>query len=236
MPLPKIEKPLFELRVPSMGRNVMCRPFLVREEKVLLTAQQSGAEKDIVLAIKQVLDNCVQDPSFNSDKMTTYDLEYMFLKLRARSVSNVIEVSYRDNEDEKVYDFEIDLDEVDILQDREINSKIMITDDIGMVLRFPSVSQLSALPDGLSSSEVVEHLVLACIEEIFDENDVYPADEQSREDLKEFVDNLDVNTFENIRKFFDAIPSLYYKLEYKNSLGNDRVIELKSLSDFFTWG
>jgi hypothetical protein len=236
MPLPKIDKPLFELRVPSMDRTVMCRPFVVREEKILLTAQQSGAEKDIILAIKQVLENCIQDATFDSNKMTTYDLEYMFLKLRARSVNNVIEVSYRDNEDEKLYDFEIDLDEVEMMEDKEINSKIMITEDVGMILRFPSVSQLANVPDGLNASDVVEHLVFACVDQIFDENDVYPADEQTREDLKEFIDSLDVATFEKIRLFFDAIPSLYHKLEYTNSLGNPRMIELKSLSDFFTWG
>lgn len=236
MPLPKIEKPLFELRVPSMDKTVLCRPFVVKEEKILLTAQQSGTEKDIILAIKQVLENCVQDPSFNSDRMTTYDLEYMFLKLRARSVSNVIEVSYRDNEDEKVYDFEIDLDEVEMMEEREINSKIMITEDIGMLLRFPSVSQLAAVPSDLGTSGVVEHLVLSCIEQIFDADEVYEADEQTKEDLKEFVDNLDVTTFEKIRQFFDAIPSLYHKLEYVNSFGNKRTIELKTLNDFFTWG
>jgi hypothetical protein len=236
MPLPKIEKPLFELKVPSQNRSVLCRPFVVREEKILLTAQQSRNEKDIVLAIKQVLENCIEDPTFDADEMTTYDLEYMFLKLRSRSVNNVIEVSYRDHEDDKVYKFEIDLDEVEMLEDKEINNKIMITDDIGMIMKFPSVTVLSQIPSDVDSTQLIEHLILACIDQIFDENDVYPAHEQDEKELKEFVDNLDVDTFDKLREFFDSIPSLYHKLEYENSLGNKRSIELTTLSDFFTWG
>lgn len=236
MPLPKIEKPLFELTVPSQNRTVLCRPFVVREEKILLTAQLSGNEKDIVLAIKQVLVNCIEDPSFNAEDMTTYDLEHMFLKLRARSVNNIIEVSYKDNEDEKIYKFEIDLDEVEMLKDKEINNKIMITDDIGMILKFPSVSVLSAIPSEVDSTDLVEYLVLASIDQIFDENEVYPAKDQDEQELKDFIDNLDVETFDKLREFFNSIPSLYYKIEYKNSLGNQRTIELTTLSDFFTWG
>lgn len=236
MPLPKIEKPLFELRVPSQNRNVLCRPFVVREEKILLTAQQSAVEKDIVLAIKQVLENCIQDPTFDPDDMTTYDLEFMFLKLRARSVNNVIEVSYRDHEDEKVYKFEIDLDDVEMMEEKEINNKIMITEDIGMVMKFPSVSVLSAIPSDLEQSDLIEYLILACIDQIFDQDEVYPTAEQDEKELKEFIDNLDVETFDKVRGFFDSIPSLYHKLEYENSLGNKRTIELTTLSDFFTWG
>ena len=92
MALPKIDKPLFDMKVPSQNRSVKVRPFVVKEEKILLTAQQSADEKEIALAIKQVLQNCIQDPSFDVDTLTTFDLEYMFLKLRARSVNNVIEV------------------------------------------------------------------------------------------------------------------------------------------------
>ena len=122
MALPKLDKPIFELEVPSQNRTVKARPFVVKEEKILLTAQQSGQEKDIVLGIKQVLTNCIQDASFDIDSLTTFDLEFMFLKLRSRSVNNIIDVSYRDNEDDKVYDFQIDLDTVEMLKTKPINN------------------------------------------------------------------------------------------------------------------
>lgn len=236
MALPKLDKPLFDLEIPSKQTTVKCRPFVVKEEKILLMAQQAGQEKDIVLAIKQVLENCVQDPTFDSDDLTTFDLEYMFLKLRARSVNNVIEVSYRDNEDDKVYDFEIDLDTVEMLTPTEINNKIMVTDTVGIVMKFPSVKVLENTPESTSAPDLVEYLVRSCIDQIFDEDEVYIASEYSEADLQEFIEGLDVQTFQKIREFFDSLPSLYHKLEYKNANGNVRVIELKTLSDFFTWG
>jgi hypothetical protein len=236
MALPKLDKPLFDLEIPSKQTTVKCRPFVVKEEKILLMAQQAGQEKDIVLAIKQVLENCIQDPTFDSDDLTTFDLEYMFLKLRARSVNNVIEVSYRDNEDDKVYDFEIDLDTVEMLKPKEINNKIMVTDTVGIVMKFPSVKVLENTPENTSAPDLVEYLVRSCIDQIFDEDEVYLASEYSEEELQEFIESLDVQTFQKIREFFDSLPSLYHKLEYTNANGNVRVIELKTLSDFFTWG
>ena len=236
MALPKIDKPLFDIEVPSQGKSIKCRPFVVKEEKILLTAQQAGQEKDIILAIKQVLVNCIQDPSFDVNTLTTFDLEHMFLKLRARSVNNIIEVSYRDNEDDKVYDFKIDLDEVEMLKAKEVNNKIMVTDEVGILMKFPSVTMLEGVPDDITSTDLVDYLVRSCIDQIFDADEVYLASESTDAELNEFIDSLDVESFNKIREFFDSLPSLYHKLEYTNSLGNTRSIELTTLSDFFTWG
>ena len=235
MALPKIDKPLFDLKVPSLDTSIKARPFVVKEEKILLTAQQSGTEKDIVLAIKQVLQNCIVDPTFDTDTLTTFDLEYMFLKLRARSVSNIIEVSYRDNDDNKVYEFEIDLDTVEMLQDKPTNNKIMVTDEVGIVMKFPSVTVLEGVPEEVSATDLVEYLVRSCIDQVFDADEVYLASEQTTEELSEFIDSLDIETFNKIREFFDSLPQLYHKLEYVNSNGDARTIELTTLNDFFTW-
>lgn len=235
MALPKIDKPLFDLKVPSLDTSIKARPFVVKEEKILLTAQQSGTEKDIVLAIKQVLQNCIVDPTFDTDSLTTFDLEYMFLKLRSRSVSNIIEVSYRDNDDNKVYEFEIDLDTVEMLQDKPTNNKIMINDEVGIVMKFPSVTVLEGVPEEISATDLVEYLVRSCIDQVFDADEVYLASEQTTEELSEFIDSLDIETFNKIREFFDSLPQLYHKLEYTNSFGEARTIELTTLNDFFTW-
>lgn len=235
MALPKIDKPLFDLKVPSLDTSIKARPFVVKEEKILLTAQQSGTEKDIVLAIKQVLQNCIVDPTFDTDTLTTFDLEYMFLKLRARSVSNIIEVSYRDNDDNKVYEFEIDLDTVEMLQDKPTNNKIMINDEVGIVMKFPSVTVLENVPEEVSATDLVEYLVRSCIDQVFDADEVYLASEQTTEELLEFIDSLDIESFNKIREFFDSLPQLYHKLEYTNSNGDARTIELTTLNDFFTW-
>lgn len=236
MALPKIDKPLFDLRIPSQNREVKCRPFVVKEEKILLTAQQSGQEKDIILAIKQVLQNCIQDPTFDVDTLATFDLEFMFLKLRARSVNNIIEVSYRDIEDEKVYDFTIDLDEVDMLQEGQVSNKIMASESIGIIMKYPSVTILDNAPEDATAADMVEYLVKSCIDQIFDAENVYPISDYTDEEVVEFIEQLDVDTFNNIRAFFDTLPRMNYEITYKNSLGNERSINLSTLSDFFTWG
>lgn len=236
MALPKIDKPLFELNVPSMGRAVKFRPFTVKEEKILLIAQQEGNDKSIILAIKQVINNCCQDEKFDIDKLATFDLEYLFLKLRARSVNNVIEVSYRDNEDNKVYDFEVDLDEVEMLQNTDVSNVIAITDAIGLKMKYPSVMIIDDAPTDAEAADIVEYLIRKCIDCIYDEEGIYPADDVDEKELLEWIDGLDVETFNKIRAFFDNLPQMYYKLEYTNSLGNVRTIELTTLSDFFILG
>lgn len=233
--LPKVTtKPLFKMKIPSINREVTARPFVVREEKILLTAQQSGDDKDIILALKQILKLCIVD-DFDAESLATFDLEYMFLKLRARSVNNVIDVSYQDIEDKEVYDFKIDLDEVELLQNYEFNNKFMLTEDIGIVMKYPSINIINDMLDDMTPIQAIEFLIVKCIDQIFDAENVYPAEDYTHAELDEFIDQLDSNSFEKVKGFFDGIPSLYHKLEYTNKLGNLKTIELTSLNDFFTW-
>ena len=167
---------------------------------------------------------------------STFDLEYLFLKLRARSINNVIEVSYRDNEDDKVYDFEIDLDQVEMLQNAEAPTTIAVNDTVGIKMKFPSVNIIDDAPTDASAGDIVEYLIRNCVDSIYDNENVYPASDYTPEELSDWIDSLDIETFNKIRAFFDNLPQMYYKIEYTNSLGNDRVIELTTLNDFFTWG
>ena len=236
MALPKIDTPIFEMTIPSQDKVVKFRPFLVKEEKILLIAQQSDTDRDIILAIKQILNNCILDADFDVDSLATFDLEYMFLKLRARSVNNVIEVSYRDLEDDKVYTFEIDLDGVEVQKTETQSNKIKINDEIGMIMKYPSVQTINNIPENATGTDVVEYLVRSCIDKIYDEDNVYIVAEEPEAEVQAFIDNLDVETYDKIRQFFSDLPKMYHKIEYKNSLGNERSIELTSLRDFFTWG
>jgi hypothetical protein len=234
MSLPKIDQPLFEMTIPSTQKKVKFRPFLVKEEKILLVAQQSESDRDIIRAIKQVLNNCIVD-GINVDDLATFDLEYMFLKLRAKSVNNVVKLSYRDNEDDKVYDFEIDLDEIEIKKSEGITNKIQINDEVGIVMQYPSASITEELGEYESEVDLLMFFVKKSIAEIYDSESVYVVKEQSEEELDQFIDSLDVSTFEKIREFFEAMPRLYHSLTYTNEMGNERVIELTNLKDFFMW-
>ena len=235
MPLPKIDQPLFDMTIPSTGKKITFRPFLVKEEKILLIAQQSGNDSEIIRAIKQILNNCIQD-DIDLDSFAIFDLEYAFLKLRARSVNNIIKLAYRDTEDEEVYNFELDLDTIEIEMPEKINSKIDITDTVGMTMKYPSASITDKMTNFDNEVDLMTFFIVNCIDTIYDEDSVYVADDFSEEEISEFLDGLDVKSFEKIREFFESVPRLYHKIEYTNSIGSERSIELTSLKDFFMWG
>lgn len=235
MRLPKIDQPLFDLTIPSNGKKITFRPFLVKEEKILLIAQQSGNDTEIIRAIKQILNNCIQE-DIDIDALAIFDLEYMFLKLRAKSVNNVVKLSYRDTEDEEIYDFELDLDTIEIEIPEKVNSKIEINENVGMTMKYPSASITDRFKDFENEVDLMTFFIVNCIDTIYDEENVYVTDDFSEEDITEFLDGLDVKSFEKIREFFENIPRLYHKIEYTNSAGNERSIELTSIKDFFMWG
>lgn len=235
MSLPKIQQPLFELTVPSTKKKIQFRPFVVREEKLMLIAQQSDNDKDILRAIKQVINNCVvTDIDVNS--LATFDLEYIFLKIRAKSVNNIVKMSYRDNEDDQLYEFELNLDDVEVVQAKEVSSKIKIGDVAGITMKYPEASITEEIGEFENEIDLMMFFIKKCIDTIYDDEMVYPANEHSEDELDEFIDSLDVQTFEKIKEFFESMPRLYHKFEYTNENGNQRVIELTTLRDFFTWG
>ena len=236
MALPKIDVPLFQLEMPSTKKQLSCRPFLVKEEKILLMAQQSGDDKEIISAIKQILNLCIQDKTFNPDDLTTFDLDYMFLKLRARSVDNIVKLTYRDMDDDKTYDFEVDLDNIKMEYPEGHEAKISINDEIGVIMSYPTVTMLERIPEGATEMEAADFLVDSCIDKVYDADTVYNVSEQTEDDLRQFIDGLNVDVYQKMRNFFATMPRLQHVLTYKNSLGKERKIELKTLKDFFMWG
>lgn len=232
--LPRTTKPIFEITIPSTKKAVYFRPFVSREEKIMLTAQESGSDKEIVLAIKQVIQNCAVDDDFDVNTLTTFDLEYMFVKLRARSVNNVVQVTYRDNEDEKLYEFEVDLDKVEVVYG-DNNPVIMMDDAIGCKMKYPSITIVDDAPADGTPEQVVEYMIHSCIDSIFDATDVYPASDYTKEELTEWLDDLSSEDLDKIRQFFDTMPKMVYEIKYTNTKGTEQKIELSSLTDFFTW-
>jgi hypothetical protein len=233
--LPKIDYPTISIQVPPDNKPCLFRPMLVKEEKLLLMAKVSEEETDILTAIKQVVNNCCLDPTLDINKLPLFALEYLFIRLRGFSIGDEIKVSYRDLEDDKSYEFEVDLEKVEILYPEAVDNKIAVTKTSGLVMKYPS----SAIYDDKTflkaeGEETFYRLVIRCIDQIYDEENVYEAKEFSEDDLLEFIELLDIQSFEKIRKFMLDLPSLYYKLEYTNSNGSKRTIELKTLSDFFT--
>ena len=234
--LPKINHPTFHIKIPSTGKKCLFRQFLVREEKILLMAKASEDPADVFRAVKQVVNNCAVDDSFDVDKLAMFDLEYLFLKLRALSVSNVINVTYRDNEDEKTYDFSINLDEVEVKFPEGVEKVIKINETTGVVMKYPVANLLDDREFLQSGEDSFYELIVRCIDKIYNGEDVYDSSTVDKDELETFLDDLDIKVFEKIQNFMASVPKLYHKIEYKNSNGNDRVIELNTLTDFFTLG
>lgn len=232
MPLPKIQVPIFFIKVPSIQQELRFRPFLVKEEKILLMAQESGGKEEI-LALTQVINNCCLD-TLNIDKLTTFDIEYIFLKLRARSVNNIVNLKYRDNEDDQIYDFDLNLDEVEIKFEEGHETKIKINEEVGIILKYPDLKVAQKLSENSDAASNLNNILIGCIDTIYDKQKVYPASESTEQELNEFVENLDTKSFKKIQHFFETMPRLYHELKYKNSLGHDRIIKLSTLKDFFT--
>lgn len=236
MPLPKISYPIFELTLPSTKQSIRYRPFLVKEEKILLAAQSSGEPEDVVLAVRQVINNCIVTEGIDVEQLTTFDLEYLFIKIRAKSVNNIITLTYKDLEDEKKYDVEVDLDQIEIKEDPAHTPLIECGNGISMKMKYPKADIAASLKLIEGETDIFFEVLKKSIDTIHDETETYIASDYSSEELDEFVQSLDVNTFKSIQEFFATMPKLYYEVKYTNSLGKEKVIPLTNLNDFFTLG
>jgi T4 bacteriophage base plate protein len=235
MALPKIDYPTINIAIPPENKVYMFRPMLVKEEKLLLMAKVSEDDTDILQAIKQVVTNCCIETSLDVDTFPLYALEYVFIKLRGFSVGDVISVSYRDLEDNKSYDFTVDLNKVEIKFPEGIDKIIKITDTSGIVMKYPSAGIYSDKTFlKAEGEETFYRLVVRCIDQVYDAENVYEGKDFEEDAILEFLEYMDIPSFEKVREFMLNLPSLYYKIEYTNSNGNARTIELKTLSDFFT--
>ena len=233
--LPKIDYPIYKIKIPSLKKEFQFRPFLVKEEKLLLMAKESDTSSDILSAIKQIVNNCSIDRKLDISKLAIFDLEYIFLKLRSISIDNLIKVSYKDNEDEKIYDFEINLDDIEIKYPDKIDNNIKITNKSGIVMKYPSASLYDDKEFLSLEKDYMFELIIRCIESIYYEDQVYEAKDYKKEDLEEFLENLNIKIFEKIKDFLLSVPKMEYKLDYTNEKGSKREIVLSSLNDFFTW-
>jgi hypothetical protein len=233
--LPKIEHPIFKIKIPSLKKDHSFRPFLVKEEKVLLMAKESKNNADIFAAIKQVVINCSLDKNLNIDKLAIFDLEYIFLKLRAFSVDNVVNVSYRDNEDDKVYNFEIDLNDIKVIYPAKTIDKIEINETTGLLMKYPSASLYSDQEFLNTERDHYFKLILKCVDKIYFGDEIYEVKDVPIDELENFIENLGVGIFKQVNDFLVNTPKIQHTIEYTNEKGNKREIYLNSLNDFFTW-
>ena len=236
MALPKLMHPVFELKVPSTKQMVKFRPFLVKEEKLMLMAKQSGEQQDIINVIKQVIVNCDIESVINANELSSFDLELLFLKLRAKSVSEEIVISYNDPEDEKTYTFNLNIDEINVFDNPDHTNIIKLSESSGIVMKYPSASLMSDVIMKDDVTDILFFMIRGCMDQYFDGDQIVLFKDNKVEDIDKFIESLPTSTLKEFEKFFDTMPKLYHKIEYVNEMGTKREVELKSIEDFFTLG
>lgn len=236
MSLPKIEYPIVNITIPSTKKSHSFRPFLVKEEKILLMAKEENKPSEYLSAIKQVVNNCCLDKNFNINNLAIFDLEYLFLKLRAISVDNVIKLSYIDTEDNQEYNFDLDLNTIEVIFPDKIDNVIKLSNTSGIIMKYPSASLYDDKEFLNLEKDYMFELIIKCMDKIYEGDSIYETKDYSKQNIMDFLDNLSVKTFEDIQKFLLNVPKLRHEINYKNSLGNDRKIVLESLNDFFPPG
>ena len=233
--LPKLNQPTFELTLPSNNQTIEYRPFLVKEEKILLTAKEAGTHEDILRAIRTIINNCVITPGFDVDKLPTFDFEYIFINLRSKSVSNMIDVIVTDSTDEADYTISINLDDVEIKRTEGHDTKFQLTKDVGIIMKYPTPVLSEILRREETIVDLTYKLVEACIDKVYTEEEVYNWADESEEEREEFLGSISVETYEKLKDFFLTMPKLYYETTYTNSKGDEKTVKFQSLDDFFIW-
>ena len=233
MSLPKIQYPIFELTLPSNKETVTYRPFTVKEEKLLLISQESEEQKERIRAMRQIVNNCCFNLSQDIGLLPSFDLEYCFLKIRSKSVGNIVELNYRDLTDNKIYNFEVDLDELEVAFNENHKTSIKINDDLGIIMKYPTVELLNNIKTDIEDPETVFEVIKKCVATIYDEDNTYDTKDYTNEEITEFVESIPAKAFEDITEFFETIPVLKHELHYKDSDGTDKTITLQGIDDFF---
>ena len=236
MPLPKISTPTYELTVPSTGKNIKFRPFLVKEEKILIIAMESQSDKQIAQAVNDVLSNCILTKGVKIDDLSTFDIEYLFLNIRGKSVGETVDVMITcpDDNETKV-PVQINLDDIQIVKDDNHQRDIPLDDNLTMRMKYPAMGEF--VKNNFSVDMQVDDtfdLVCSCIEQVFSEEEAWAASDCTKKELHEFLEQLDSGQFKKIEQFFETMPKLSHTLNVTNP--NTKVvnkIKLEGLNAFF---
>ena len=238
MPLPKIATPTYELELPSTGATVKYRPFLVKEEKVLVIALESEDNKQITNAIKAVLKSCILSKGIKVENLPTFDIEYLFLNIRGKSVGEDLEVNIICPDDNKTeVPVTIALDEIEVQRDDNHTNKIKVDDSIMMEMKYPSLDQFIKNNFDFNDKNMMDQsfdLIATCIDKIYTEEEVWAAADCTKKEMKDFLEQMNSNQFKEIESFFETMPKLSHSVSVTNP--NTKVksdVVLEGLASFF---
>lgn len=234
MALPKIEFPTFIVEVPSTKKTIKYRPFTVKEEKILLMAAQSGEEEDITNSIEQILQNCILT-KIKIDDLTSYDVEYLFVNLRARSVNNIIELKFEDEEDKNIYEVSINIDDIK-LKETERENIIKINDSISLVMKDPTyktIKNLNIYKD-MPEDQQMTSIICECIDKILVDDEVVLLRDHTRKEQEDFINSLSSKDMRQVEIYFQNMPKLFHEISYTRDDGKTITKSVEGLQAFFT--
>ena len=236
MALPVLTIPTYELEVPSTDEKIKYRPFLVKEEKLLLIAIESEDNGEIVQAVKTIVDECTFN-KLNLGKIPIFDVEYIFLQIRAKSVGETSDLKLLCPDDGETYaKAEIDLTKIQVQVDEEHNSKVELTDEMGLIMTYPNIdSTIDIGITDINASNMLD-VIVTCIEQIYDKGgeEVHMAVDSTKKELTEFIEQLNTEQFKKVQKFFDTMPKLTKTVTVKNPKTKvESEVTLNGLNDFF---
>lgn len=242
--LPKIDVPIYNVNLLSNGKSLRFRPFTVKEEKLFLMANEGEELTTIVDTIKQILNNCILD-EFQVDSLPLFDIEHLFLNIRARSIGEVVNLKYKCNNnviDEETKEekkcnnvVQIDLNVLDIKPEKQENhtNKIEITEKLGIVMKYPNFETLKKFKDVTEADSIIK-MTVNCIDYVYDTDKLYYAKDSKEEDLIEFIESMQSKDLEKIKQFFDTMPKIKKDIDFKcNKCGHEEKIEVEGIQNFF---
>ena len=237
MPLPKISTPTYELVIPSTKKKIKYRPFLVKEEKVLIIAMESENTTTIANAVKEVISNCVLTRGVKVNELATFDIEYLFLNIRGKSVGEEVEVlvTCPDDGETKVPTV-ITLDEIEVQFDKDHSRDIKLDDELSMRLKYPSMDEFVKSNFTLNDIDVDDtfEIVMSCIEQIYNEEESWSTKDCTKKEMREFVEQLSSKQFKEVEKFFATMPKLSHTINITNpNTGVENEVVLEGLASFF---
>ena len=238
MPLPKIATPVYELELPSTGQTIEYRPFLVKEEKVLVIALESEDTKQITTAIKNVIKNCIRTKGVKVEDLPTFDIEYLFLNIRGKSVGEEIEVNVTCPDDGVTQvPITINLDDIQVQKNEDHSNRIKVDDSIMMEMKYPSLDQFIKNNFDFDDKNAMDQsfdLIATCIDKIFTEEEVWAVEDCSKKEIVEFLEQMNSSQFKEIEKFFETMPKLSHSIKVKNpKTKKENTVVIEGLAGFF---
>ena len=238
MPLPKIATPVYELELPSTGKTIEYRPFLVKEEKVLVIALESEDTKQITTAIKNVIKNCIKTKGIKVEELPTFDIEYLFLNIRGKSVGEEIEVNVTCPDDgETQVPVTINLDDIEVQKNDEHSNRIKVDDSIMMEMKYPSLDQFIKNNFDFNDKNAMDQsfeLIATCIDKVFTEDEVWAVEDCSKKEIVDFLEQMNSSQFKEIEKFFETMPKLSHSITVTNpKTKKENVVVIEGLAGFF---